>query len=142
MLRRILQGMIVVLVCAPFVVLQGCVPLIAAGAGAAAGVGAASYVGGELKTTYAASFNRAWDASVLALRDTDLRIVDTKKDDIKGTIKAERVDGTPVTLGLEQAGPDTTRVGVRIGTFGDEEGSKVIHNRIASRLGTRTGRAS
>jgi uncharacterized lipoprotein len=90
-----------------------------------------------MQTTYAAPFTRAWDATVLALRDTDLRIIDTKKDEMKGTIKAERGDGTPVTLGLEQAGPGTTKVGVRVGTFGDEDASKVIHNRIASRLGTR-----
>jgi uncharacterized lipoprotein len=131
-----LQGLILLLVCTHFV-LQGCVPLVAAGAGAAAGVGAASYVGGEMKTTYAAPFDRAWDATMLALRDTELRILDTQKDDIKGTIKAARSDGTNVTVGLEQAGPGTTRVGVRVGTFGDEDASKIIHNRIASRLGTR-----
>jgi hypothetical protein len=139
MLRSMLQGMIWILIGTHFM-LQGCAGLFAAGAGAAAGAGTAAYVSGSMETTYAASFDRTWDAALGAVEDANLRLTETDKaTTTKGTIKAEQGDGTPVTLALEQAGPNTTEVKVRVGTFGDEEASKVIHRHIASRLGITTG---
>ena len=119
--------------------LQGCVPLVAAGAGAVAAGGTVAYVNGDLETTYAAPLNRTWDATMGALRDSQLRITDTQKDATKGTVKAQRADNTPVTVSLEQAGPNTTGVQIRVGTFGDEEVSRAIQRRIAARLGTAAG---
>lgn len=119
--------------------LQGCVPLLAAGAGAAAAAGTVAYVEGDLDTTYAASLDRAWNATMAALKDTHLRVVDQKKDIAHATIKARREDNTPVTVSLDQAGPNTTSVKIRVGTFGDEEESRAINRRIAARLGTAAG---
>ena len=119
--------------------LQGCVPLVATGAGAAAGAGAIAYTEGSLDTTYAASLNRTWDATIGALRDAQLSITDQQKDVAHATVKARRGDNTPVTVSLDQAGPNTTTVKIRIGTFGDEEASRAINRRIASRLGTAAG---
>jgi hypothetical protein len=119
--------------------LQGCVPLLAAGAGAVAAGGTVAYMNGDLETTYPAAMNRTWDATMGALRDTQLRITDTQKDAAQGTIKAQQADNTPVTVSLESAGPNTTAVKIRVGTFGDEEVSKAINRRIAARLGTAAG---
>jgi len=113
--------------------LQGCVPLVAAGAGAIA------YTEASLDTTYAASLNRTWDATIGALRDAQLSITDQQKDVAHATVKARRGDNTPVTVSLDQAGPNTTTVKIRVGTFGDEESSRAINRRIASRLGTAAG---
>jgi len=119
--------------------LQGCVPLVAAGAGAVAGAGTIAYTEGSLDTTYAASLNRTWDATMAALRDSQLGVIDQQKDVAHGTIKARRGDNTPVTVSLDQAGPNTTTVKIRVGTFGDEEASRAINRRIAARLGTTAG---
>jgi len=94
---------------------------------------------GDLETTYPAALNRTWDATMGALRDAQLRITDTQKDAAKGTIRAQQADNTPVTVSLEPAGPNTTAVKIRVGTFGDEEISKAINRRIAARLGTAAG---
>lgn len=118
---------------------QGCVPLVAAGAGAVAAAGTMAYVEGELDTTYAASLNRTWDATMAALKESQLRIVEQQKDIAHATIKARRADNAPVTVSLDQAGPNTTSVKIRVGTFGDEEASRVINRRIAARLGTAAG---
>jgi len=118
---------------------QGCVPLLAAGAGAAAAAGTVAYVEGDLETTYAASLDRTWNATMAALRDSQLRITDQQKDVAHATIKARREDNTPVTVALDQAGPSTTSVKIRVGTFGDEEASRTLNRRIASRLGTAAG---
>lgn len=119
--------------------LQGCVPLLAAGAGAAAAAGTIAYVEGDLDTTYAASLNRTWDATMGALKDSQLRIVEQQKDIAHATMKARREDNAPVTVSLDQAGPNTTSVKIRVGTFGDEEASRAINRRIAARLGTAAG---
>ena len=128
-------GMILVLICMGSM-LQGCL-LLAAGAGAGAGVATVAYVKGELKTTYAASLNQTWDAALGALKDLRINIYSTKKDATEGDIEATKADGTKVKIALEPAGPDTTSVRIRVGTFGDEEASKVINRQIASRLGVK-----
>lgn len=117
--------------------LQGCVPLVAAGVGAAAGAGAVAYSEGALDTTYAASLNRTWDATMGALKDAQLSITEQQKDEAHATIKARRTDNTPVTVSLDRAGANATTVKIRVGTFGDEEASRAINNRIAARLGAK-----
>jgi uncharacterized lipoprotein len=131
---RVLQGLILVL-CGASLLLQGCGALLAGGAGAAAGGGAVAYVRGEAQSTYPASFDRTWNATMSALQDANMQVKDIERDGTKGTIKAAAADDKSVTVGVEQAGPGTTAVKVRIGTFGDEEASTALHRRIASRLG-------
>ena len=93
-----------------------------------------AYVKGELKTTYAASLDRAWEATLSALKDLQIKVRESKKDATKGDIEATKADGTKVTIALEPAGPDTTTVRIRVGTFGDEEASRVINRKIAIKL--------
>ena len=129
-------GMILVLM-GMGLMLQGCL-LLAAGAGAGAGVATVAYVKGELKTTYAASLDRTWDATLGALKDLQINVRSSKKDATEGNVEATKADGTKVKIALEPAGPDTTSVRIRVGTFGDEEASKVINRQIASRLGVKS----
>jgi hypothetical protein len=139
MIRQALQIM-AGLVLGMSMMLQGCVPLVAAGAaagGAAAGAGAIAYSEGSLDTTYPASLDRTWNATMAALKDSQLGLTEQQKDVAHGTIKARRADNTPVTVSLDQAGPNTTTVKIRVGTFGDEEASRAINSRIAAHLGTR-----
>ncbi len=129
-------GIILVLFCISFM-LQGCL-LLAVGAGAGAGVATVSYVKGELRTTYAASLNRAWEATLSALKDLQLNVRSSKKDATEGDIEATKADGTKVKINLEPTGPDTTSVRIRVGMFGDEEASRIIDRQIASRLGVKS----
>jgi len=133
---RAMVGMILVLICMGLM-LQGCL-LLAVGAGAGAGAATVAYVKGELKTTYAASLNRTWDATLSALKDLQINVRSSKKDATEGDIEATKADGTKVKIVLEPAGPDTTSVRIRVGTFGDEEVSRVINRQIASKLGVKS----
>jgi hypothetical protein len=116
-------------------ILMGCGALVAGGAGAAVGGGAVAYVRGESQATYPASLDRTWGATLRALQDTNLKVTETQRDGTQGAIEAMRADETPVTINLEQAGPGTTAVKIRVGYLGDEESSKALHTRIASHLG-------
>ncbi len=114
--------------------LQGCV-LLAVGAGAAAGAGTVAYLKGELQTTYAASFDQTWEAAQGALKDLNYRIVSSRRDDPEGEIEAKRIGDDTVKIHLMISGPGTTLVKIRVGMFGDEEESRAINSKIASRLG-------
>ena len=129
-------GIILVLFCMSFM-LQGCL-LLAVGAGAGAGAATVAYVKGELRTTYAASLNRTWEATLSALKDLQINVRSSKKDATQGDIEATKADGTKVKINLEPAGPDTTSVRIRVGMFGDEEASRVINRQIASKLGVKS----
>jgi uncharacterized lipoprotein len=131
---RAVQGLVLVLFGATLM-LQGCGALLAGGAGAAAGAGTIAYVRGEAQSTYPASFERTWNATLGALQEANLKVQDTDQDGSQGTIKAVQADDKNVNVALEPAGPGTTSVKIRVGTFGDEETSRAIHQRIASRLG-------
>jgi hypothetical protein len=69
--------------------LHGCVPLVAAGAGAAVAAGTVVYVEGKLETTYPASFDRTWTATMAALQDSTLQITEANKKLTEGRIQAQ-----------------------------------------------------
>ncbi len=114
--------------------IQGCM-LLAVGAGAGAGVATVSYIKGELQTTYPTTLDRAWDATLGALKDLDIKVIHTERDKITGNIEARRNDGTKIKIELSQGGTGTTLLKIRVGIFGDETYSQTINSRIASRLG-------
>ncbi len=114
--------------------IQGCM-LLAVGAGAGAGVATVSYIKGELQTTYPTTLDRAWDATLGALKDLDIKVIHTERDKITGNIEARRNDGTKIKIELSQGGAGTTLLKIRVGIFGDETYSQTINSRIASRLG-------
>jgi hypothetical protein len=113
--------------------LQGCM-LLAVGAGAAAGAGTMAYIEGEFQTAYASSIDRTWNASLEAVKDLDFRIIATEKKETEGNIEAKKLGGKKVRIALSIAGPEITFVRIRVGIFGDEAASRVIRDRIASRL--------
>lgn len=123
-------GIMFILLCS-LIMMQGCVAVIGAGAGA----GTVAYVRGELQTSYAASLDRTWDASIEALKDLGITIYNTKKDATEGDIEATKADGTKVKINLKPKGQDITAVKIRVGIFGDEEVSRTISNQISKRLG-------
>jgi len=114
----------------------GCGILVAAGAGAAVGVGAAEYVGGELKQAYAAPMEKTWNASLATTDELKMKATEKSIDNLdkNRVIKGKTDDGKDFQISLEALGKDVTMVKVRIGLFGDEKGSKAIHERIANKL--------
>ena len=124
------KAVIIVLFCC-MISLQGCAAVVGAGAGA----GAVAYVEGEYQENYAASFSRTWEASLAALKDLNIAIYNTEKDETGGTIEATKKDGTKVKINIKPTGSDTTLVKIRIGVFGDEDTSRMIGTQISKRLG-------
>jgi hypothetical protein len=133
-MRSVRRSGIVVLGFTAAALLSGCAAALITG-GAAAGAGAVAYVQGELSQVHGATFDRTWAASVAAMKQMEFKGVTDKRDSLGGTIEARRADDTAVTVKVEPAGPDATRVKVRIGTFGDRPASEAIQTHIAKNLG-------
>lgn len=118
-------------VSAALIGLAGC---LAVAAGAAAGAGTYAYVNGEMTTREDASLDRVWIAARGAVEDLQLITKDETKDELQAKISAERADGTSVTIKLDSEGADVTKIGVRVGVFGDRSQSRVILDKIRERL--------
>jgi hypothetical protein len=116
--------------------LPGCAAVLL-GAGAGAGAGTVAYIQGEHSQVHSGGYERVWSASLDALKQMNITVIKSQKDDLGGTIAARRADDTAVNLKVEPTGKDTTTVKVRIGTFGDKAASEAIQERIVAALGGR-----
>ncbi len=113
---------------------SGCVYLGLFAAGAVAGIAGYKYKNGVLTVIYEAPYMATWDASLKALQEMGLKIEKSEHDLTTGEISALRNDGKTVTLKIEYLTAKTTQVDIRVGTFGDEEASKVIKEKIRTVL--------
>lgn len=112
----------------PFV-FSGCAVALVAG-GAALGAGTAQYVNGELNVTDRVQFEKAWAATEKAIRDMNLEIVESKKDDISAKLIANDSDDRRISVRLKRVVSDTTDIKIRVGFFGDQDTSEMILDRI------------
>jgi hypothetical protein len=122
----ILGAMIFVLVGLP-----GCAMVV----GAAAGAAGVAYVKGEAEKIYDAPIARVYNATLVAVKD-DLGLVvyESYLAGLEGEIEARRLDEKEVDIDLKALTENTTKVKIRVGTWGDEEYSRLIFSKIDKRL--------
>lgn len=109
--------------------LNGCVALVAGGAGA----GAVAFAKGEYQTHYEKPYDQTWHAALDALKEMGISVHNASKDG--GLLEGTKKDGTSVRIILQSAGSDTTEVRVRVGKIGDDDYSQQIDRAIKQRLG-------
>ncbi len=116
-----------------YLITAGCAALVI---GAGAGAGVYSYVNGQFKRSYHATFDKTSQACTDALTSLKIVITDKTSDGIKAIIKARRTDETPVTIKVVMIAPEITEVSIRSGIVGmwDKKVSELIHASIAQRL--------
>ena len=84
----------------------------------AAGAGAFAYLNGKLTKTYESEYHETVRASTVTLEELKIPVSETIADELKTDIKAERPDGTPVTIEVIRIDPTHTQVAVRTGSLG------------------------
>ena len=99
-----------------------------------AGAGTYNSASGWLSWTYPVPLERTYQASLASLEGLDLRIETKTLDGLEGRIKALRADRTSVQIYLKPVTDRTTEVKVKIGSFGDQEQSELIHKNIRTQL--------
>ena len=112
---------------------SGCLAVLVGGAVAAGATGYA-YVKGESTATLEAPMEPSWNAALAALEDLRLAVISKSGDALTGAITARNAEDTRIAISLRRVSDNTTRIGVRVGTFGDESQSRAILDKIAARL--------
>lgn len=110
---------------------NGCALFVIGGA-TAAGVGGYAYVHGESKDIEAVSYDRAFDATIAGLSDLHYAIIEKNKDVDKAEIIARDPSDTKIQVTLDKESATVTEIHIRVGTFGDEEQSQLILEKIKS----------
>lgn len=120
---------------------MGCLAAGLAVAGAAAaGAGTYTYLQGRLVRDYPAGFQETLQATQATLADLGMPILKTEGTGTETTLTTENNHGVRATIDLNtRASPIpsdgvVTRVGVRVGVFGDEITSERILSEIAIHL--------
>jgi len=110
----------------------GCL-VVAAGAGAA---GTVAYMRGDLDTEEPYRLDVVYAAAREAAKQLELSVLEgkTEKDALSALIVARDAADKRVTIHLKAQTEQTTRVSIRIGTFGDQTKSQMVYNRIRENL--------
>ena len=111
--------------------LSGCAALIIGGA---AGAGTYAYVRGEMKSTESAALDRVWSATRAAMKDLQFTVTTEQKDSLQGHLVARTASDKKIDIQLEKISDTSTEVRIRVGTFGDEDLSHLILEKIKKRL--------
>ncbi len=111
--------------------LAGCAALLVGGA---AGAGAVVYVKGQLNENMNASVSRVHGASISALGDLKLPIIEDNHDRLSAKIKSQFADGSDVWIEIESVTSESSKITVRVGVTGDEGKSRQILDAIHRHL--------
>jgi len=111
------------------VVLQGC--LVAA---VGAGAGTVAYMRGDLEAVEAKDIDAVYAATKKAVEQLELKVSSDTKDALSAEIVARDAQDKKITIRLKSTTEDTTQISVRVGTFGSETKSRLIHDQIKKNL--------
>ncbi|HQL00280.1 MAG TPA: DUF3568 family protein, partial [Smithellaceae bacterium] len=107
--------------------------IVAGCAAVGAGAGTYLYVNGVMKTDYAASFEQVWKATEKTI--ADLRGIEVRPDRelARGTVSA-LINDEKVSFDITYKDKNLTTVGVRVGLFGNERSSQMLHDKIKQNI--------
>ena len=114
-------------------ILAGCGAIIV---GAAAGAGAVAYIRGELEATEQAPIGEVFAATKAAVDDLEFKVLSADADAYEGKVRAETARGKDISIALERESDTVTTIRIRVDLIGDEDLSRLIHDRIREHLGT------
>lgn len=109
---------------------SGCVAVMA-GAGAGAAV---AYVRGDLDATLDANFDKSVRAANRAIEALKYAKISQKEDALVAVIVARNARDKKIELRLAKQTDGVTKIKIRVGTFGDEELSLTILDKVKASL--------
>lgn len=111
----------------------GCVALVAA-TGVAAGAGGYAWTKGKLTFTASHDIMSCHDATIATLAELGVKITGDTTDMLEGRVMGRMATGKSVTVTLKPFSKNITKIGIRVGVFGNEVQSRTIANGINRRL--------
>ena len=112
----------------------GCLA-VAAGAGAA---GTVAYMRGDLEVEEPYPIDAVYTASRETMEQLKLSVLEgkTQQDALSAVIVARDAEDKRIMIRLKAATEETTKISIRIGTFGDQTKAHRIYNRMRENLKT------
>lgn len=109
---------------------SGCVAVVAGGAGA----GTVAYVKGELTELVTASKEDTIQAVRKAIAELQFTLKEDKVDKHSGRFVAVNAKDEKIKIAVDYLTTDSTKIGVRVGIFGDKLYAQSILNEIKAQL--------
>ena len=128
-MRRLHNVIMAVLVVGVLVQLTGCAALLLGGA-AAAGAAGVLYHEGELQADLEASPPAVIKATERAFRDLIWSKESAQSSATDGMATARTATGKEVLVKVTRTTENISQIGIRIGTFGDENLSRLLYDKI------------
>lgn len=110
---------------------SGCFSLLV---GAAGGVAGAVYVMGKLEDEVNYDISVVHKATVAALGELDLKLLEDKSDKLSAHVESEFSGGEHVWIDLESLSNSRTSLTIRVGVTGNEFRARKIHDAIKRHL--------
>ena len=100
------------------------------------GTNAAVYSGGKLYAVAGQNLNNVYDATVKALDQLEVEVIETAKDVFYAKIVGKIADGKTITIRMEPGEKNITNISIKASKFlsGNEERARVIYNKIKESL--------
>lgn len=98
------------------------------------GTDAAVYSQGKLYAVSGQDLNSVYVATEAAFRQLEIEVTETSKDVFYAKVVGRVADGKTVTIRLEPGEDNVTELRIKAGTFGNEERSRVIYEKIQQNL--------
>ncbi len=112
-----------------FVLVSGCAPAVFL-AGGAAGAGGVVWVKGKLQEELSVPLSTVHQASLAALKELELPVIEDRKDKLAAAIRSEFADGKKVWIDIRFLTESLTKITVRVGVLGDQARSQKILEKI------------
>ncbi len=109
----------------------GCVAFVAGGA---IGGGTAVYVKGQVEQTFDHSVPRVHRATLAALKELNMPVIEDKHDETSAKMKSVVASGEDVWIDISALSNTASKETIRVGTMGDEGKSNTILNAIHKNL--------
>ena len=110
---------------------SGCLSLAVGAAGGAAG---AVYVMGKLNDEVNYEMSVVHKATVAALAELELKLLEDKVDKLSAHVESEFADGEHVWIDLESLSDSRTSMTIRVGVIGNEVRARKIYDAIKLHL--------
>lgn len=132
--RKLFRNLLVLGLGIQMILTSGCALLLVGAAAGAAVAGTAWYMG-SLTGTEKATPKQVETATIEAFKQLNIKKTMVQSGTMKSVIEGENPEGrgVSVTAQLEQDG--STKISIRVGTFGDKDASTTLYGKIRENLG-------
>ena len=115
------------------VLAQGCA-VAWVGAGLAAGAGIVAYSRGDLEAVESKDIDTVLEATEKAVEELELKVSKKTRDKMSAVIVARDAQDKKITIKLSAAVEGSTKLSIRVGSFGNETKSRLIYQKIREKL--------